>query len=138
MKQRQIFLDTNIWLRVILQDNQQAPYCGQLMAMISDGLFSPYTSSLVMLEVHFVLQKLYKYHPKEIAKIFEKILQVRGLVLIEKTDLRSGMQLYAKHPKLADCLIASQVPKQVLFVSYDQDFDKLTITRYTPEMLFEN
>ena len=138
MKNRKIFLDTNIWLRIILQDTKQAPYCIKLMTLIEDGQYSVVASTIVLLEIHFVLQRLFKYTPEEIASIFTGILKIRGLQLIEKTRFELAMKNYALHPKLADCLIASQIPENTLFVSYDHDFDKLALKRYTPEMLLTN
>ena len=131
---KKIFLDTNVWLRFLLEDNEQAKSCRNLIKQIEAGKFRVYTSSIVMLEINFVLTAIYKIKPSQVIKDLETILKTRGLVLIEKTDFKQALVWYKQFKvKLADCLIASQLAKGMIFASFDRDFIKLPLTVKKPD-----
>lgn len=67
-----IFLDTNVLLRPFLEHNPQAEVCKKLISKIEEGAFSVYTSSIVFLEISYVLKSVYKIPYKEI--IYTKFL----------------------------------------------------------------
>lgn len=117
------FLDTNVLLRYFLVDSAESPACAQLIAMAEDGSLLVATSSMVLLEMQFVLQKLYGFAREEAAAILELVLSIRNLQLVETTDSRQALEWHKDlNIKYADCLIASQVPSKAVFVSYDQEF----------------
>lgn len=133
---KKLFLDTNIWLRFILEDNEQAEDCRKLITQIEAGKWRVYTSTIVMLEVNYVLSSVYKIKVSRVLEDIEAILKTRNLTLIEKTDFRQAIKLYRQAKiKLTDCLIAAQLPKKMVFVSYDQDFKKLPVLLKTPAEL---
>ena len=122
-----IFLDSNILLRYLVADHHE-PFedCRALIVNIQKGTIQPYMSSIVLLEVAFVLSSVYKVPRSEIIKDIMAILELRGLVVVEITHFREAFKLHQKMKiKLADCLIATQVPKGVILVTYDRDFTKL-------------
>lgn len=130
---KKLFLDTNIWLRFILEDNEQAKDCRELIAQIEAGKWRVYTSTIVMLEINYVLSSVYKIKINQVLEDVEAILKTRNLALIEKTDFKEALKLYRLTKiKLTDCLIASQLPKRMVFVSYDNDFKKLPVMLKTP------
>lgn len=133
---KKIFLDTNIWLRFILEDNEQAKDCKELITQIEAGKWRVYASSIVMLEINFVLSSVYKIKRNKVLGDLEAILKTRNLTLIEKTDFQQALKYYRQYGiKLSDCLICAQVPKKMILVSYDQDFKKLPVAVKTPKEL---
>lgn len=123
-----VFLDTNIWLRLLLAD-EEATYqkCRQLFDKIEAGQIKPYTSTIVLLEISFVLSKIYKITKTQVINDLETILTTRNLTLIEKTDFKKALNFYKKYQiKLADCLIASQITKDIALCSFDKDFKKIS------------
>jgi len=133
---KKLFIDTNIWLRFLLQDNDQAKACQNLIELIETGKFRVYASSIVMLELNYVLSSSYKIKPSQVVKDIKAILKTRNLVLIEETDFGKALNWHEKFKvKLADCLIGSQLPKGMILVSYDKDFKKLPVNLTTPENL---
>ena len=133
---KKLFLDTNIWLRFILEDNEQAKDCRELIAQVEAGKWRVYTSTIVMLEINYVLSSVYKIKRSEVLRDLEAILKTRNLTLIEKTDFNQALKFCRQFGvKLSDCLIAAQLPKKMILVSYDQDFKKLPITVKTPANL---
>ena len=133
---KKIFLDTNIWLRFILEDNNQAKDCRELITQIESGKWRVYSSTIVMMEINYVLSSVYKIKRGEVLNDLAAILKTRNLTLIEKTDFESALKFYRQYGiKLSDCLIATQLPKKMILVSYDQDFKKLPVAVKTPKDL---
>lgn len=122
-----IFLDTNFLLRVFLQDNQlQFESCKNLISQIEEGKFSVYTSSIVFLEISYVLKSVYKLPYQAIIDILDSVLEIRGIIIIEKTNTKLAFEFYKKYKmKFTDCLIASQLPKGIILVSFDEELSKI-------------
>ena len=135
---KKLFLDTNVWLRFILEDNEQAKDCRDLITQIEAGKWRVYTSTIVMLEINYVLSSVYKIKRSEVLDDLEAILKTRNVTLIEKTDFQQALNFYRQSGvKLSDCLIAAQLPPKMILVSYDQDFKKLPVTVKTPSELLQ-
>lgn len=124
---KKVFLDTNIWMRYFIRDDEdQYKQVLGLFEAIEAGRLQVYTSTIVLLEVHFVAKKLYHIPEKEIFLWFNHIPELRNLTLIEKTSFPKALKFHQQYNvKFADCLIAGQVPKNVILVTFDQDFQKI-------------
>lgn len=121
-----IFLDSNVWIRYFLRDNNQFEEVKNLITAIEEGKFSPYTSAIVLLEICFVLQRYYKYPKNNLESYLRAVLKLRNLTLIEKTDTDKALLYFHEHNiKFSDCLIASQIPKDMTLVTFDKEFDKI-------------
>ena len=121
-----LFLDTNVWLRYFLKDNEQYEAVEQLLHAIDEGKFLSYTSSIVFLEIVFVLGKTYNLSDDKILKYLTAIREVRNITLIEKTDSGKALHYFNNyHPKYSDCLIASQLAEGMILVTYDHEFSKI-------------
>jgi len=133
---KKIFLDTNVWLRFLVGDQKkQYEECKKLISLNEEGKFKVYTSTIVLLEIIYTLASFYKVKKREIISDIKAILASRNLTLIEKTDFKKALSFYQKHNiKLADCLIASQLPKNVVLCTYDCDFKKIkSVVNLTPK-----
>ena len=122
-----IFIDTNIWVRFFIQDvADQYEVTKSLLTKVEAGELKAYTSTIVLLELQFVLQKIYKLSLPGILEVFEIIQKVRGMSVIERTNFDLALKFYRKYRvKLPDCLIASQLPKNVTLVSFDEELSKI-------------
>ena len=90
------------------------------------------------MEILFILTRFYRFPQKKVLDAIKKILRLRNLTLIEKTDTPRALRMLAKYKvKYGDCLIATQIPKGVTLVSYDKDFDKLGVGRKEPAELLK-
>ncbi|MDZ7586574.1 MAG: PIN domain-containing protein [Patescibacteria group bacterium] len=133
---KKLFLDTNVWLRFILEDSEQANDCRELITQIEAGKWRVYTSTIVMLEINYVLNSVYKIKIGQALGDLEAILKIRNLTLIEKTDFRKALKFYKQTKiKLTDCLIAAQLPPEMILVSYDRDFQKFPVRVKRPDEL---
>lgn len=120
-----IFLDTNVWLRYFLKDNKQFEPVNKLINLVEEGNFLPYISSIVILEIAFVLGRTYKMARREVLKYLRAVLETRNLTVLENTDSKVAIDYFSKlNVKFSDCLLASQITKDIIFVSFDQDFLK--------------
>ena len=134
-----IFLDTNIWLRFFLRDNKQAEDCIEIIRQIELGNLTPYISSIVLIEVNFVLTFTYKHTNKKSYKYLDTILKTRNLTIVEKTNTHKALDIYKKHNiKYTDCLIVTQLPSKTILVTYDKEFKKIPrLNPQTPKQILE-
>ncbi len=121
------FLDTNIWIRYFIGDDlKKQESVRELLEHIEQGFIRPYTSSIVLLEVQWVLMSLYKSQKHQVQEAVDIILSTREMVVIDKTNFRSAFLLHKKIGlKLADCLIATQIGKGITLCTYDKEFQKI-------------
>lgn len=125
-----IFLETSVFIRYFTADDKKKfKDCLHLLELIEKGAkIRPYTSNIVILEILFVLTRVYKFSKKEVLEATGKILDLRNLTLIEKTNTREAIKIFQRlNIKFPDCLIATQVPKNTKIVTYDGDFSKIKL-----------
>ena len=122
-----LLLDTNFLLRYYLKDNpDQFEKCKNLILKIEEGRFKVYTSSIVFLEISYVLKSVYKLPFLDIIDVLDSILTIRGITIIDKTNIKIALNFYKKYKiKFTDCLISSQLPTGAVLVSYDQELSKI-------------
>lgn len=130
-----VFIDSNIFIRFLTQDDpHKAIQCTEFFKKIGEGSLRPYISGLIILEIQFVLIRIYKFPKAKVLDDINTILTLRNLTLIEKANTKIALDLYKKHNiKYADCLIATQIPKGTQLVTYDKEFEKLKLSTTTPE-----
>ncbi len=121
---RKVFIETSVFIRFFTHDDaKKAVDCDRFFAKVEEGVIRPYVSSIVILEIIFVLTRLYKFPRIEVMNAIEKILQLRNVTLIEKTNTSFALMWWGHASKqYGDCLIASQIPIGVALATYDQDF----------------
>lgn len=122
-----IFIDTSIFVRFFTHDlPDKVNECERIFEVIKDGKIKPYISNVVFMELMFVLMRRYKFKKDIVVKVLANLLNLRNLVVIEKTDTRQALRFYKKNNiKYGDCLIAAQIPKGISIVTYDKDFSKI-------------
>src|SRR3989338_11091753 len=124
---KSIFLDSNIWLRLFLKDQEnQYTQVSNLFKLIEESHLRPYTSTVVFLEVNFVLTSFYSLTKEKALFYLNKIREVRNITIIENENLDNALKYYRHYKiKFTDCLIAAQIPKGLTLVSFDKDFKKI-------------
>ena len=135
---KKLFLDTNFWIRYVLQEyTVQFSHVLNLVKQIEDGGYLPYISAVVLLEIFFVLSRIYRKSEFDIDRFVNKILITRNLTVIDKTNFVKAFKWHQKLGiRIADCLIASSVPPDCRLVTWDKDFTKIKdIKTTTPDKL---
>ena len=86
---KKVFIDTNVWLRFLLKDekNQLKP-SRDLIKLAEEGKIRPYTSAIVLLEINYVLSKIYRISLARVQTVVGAILSTRNLVIIDKTNFK--------------------------------------------------
>lgn len=123
------FLDTNIFLRHLTQDHpEQSPRATNLLEKIERGEVRAQTTDIVVFEVVFTLQRLYKKSKQEIRDNILPLLELSGLMLPGKVYFHKIFDLYVDlNIPFADAYIAVQMERneQSKIYSFDLHFDKI-------------
>ncbi len=132
------FLDTNILLRYFTGDDQQkAQRALDLLLRVERGEEKIITSSLVIFETIFTLQRFYQVPRQRIKELILPIISLRGLYLPGKSVYYRAFDLYVtKNISFADAYNAAYMQADQVFsiYSWDTDFDKIEgIVRLEPE-----
>ena len=137
---KQYFIDTNIFLRALINDDERK-YNDVITFFegVKNNKFKVYTSGLVLAEIVWTLLSFYKLQKKEVVKSLESIINLNGLLFIENQNSARALDLFKDYNvKYIDCLICSGLQdnkKSWTVVSYDADFDKLGFRRIEPRGL---
>lgn len=134
-----VLLDTNVWIRYIIKDDEkQFAAAKNLVKAGEEGLLQVYSSSIIFLEISYVLKNLYHFRFDEILEVLHSIRQTRDIVIMEDTDLDSALKYYEEYKvKFTDCLIASQLAEGLTLVTFDREFTKIKeISSKTPQEIY--
>lgn len=124
---KKIFIDTNFWVRFFIQDiKDQYQMTRKLISQIEEGHFRVYTSVIVLLELQFVLRRLYHLSFEGVVEVLEAVSKTRNITIIEKTSFNLAFNFFKTYKiNFPDCLIASQLPKNAILVSFDEELSKI-------------
>ena len=122
-----VFLDTSVLVRYFAADDEaKFEETKKFVERVLNGEIIPYISSIVMLELFYVLNSIYKLPKQKCIEVLEVVRGLRNCILVEKTNFDRAMVYHKKYKvKLTDCVIATQIPKQASFVTYDKEFLKI-------------
>ena len=121
-------LDTNIFLRFNLQDNvKQFNTAKEYFLQAQKQVIRLVCYTETLLELEYVLRKVYKYQKFIIAQYISAILDMDYITVIERKVLKNAIPIYRnKNIDLVDLVIhfkALEINAEVL--SFDKDFKKL-------------
>jgi uncharacterized protein len=131
------FLDTNILLRYFTRDDEQkAQRALDLLIRVERGEEKIITSSLVIFETVFTLQRFYKVPRQHIKELILSIISLRGLHLPGKNVYYHAFDLYVTYNiSFADAYNAAYMLSEKVsnIYTWDTDFDKIDgIVRLEP------
>ena len=123
------FLDTNVFLRHLLQDHpDHSPRATLYFDRIERGGLRVETTATVVFETVFTLQSFYK-HPRPLIRAnVLPLLRLPNIVLPGKRRLRRAFDLYTSTSlSFADCLhvAIAEARKVPQFVSFDRGLDRV-------------
>jgi len=124
------FLDTNVFLRHLLQDHpDHSPRATLYFDRIEHGGLRVETTATVVFETVFTLQSFYKHPRPLIGDNVLPLLLLPGIALPGKRRLRRAFDLYTStNLSFADCLhvAIAEARKVPQFVSFDRGLDRIT------------
>ncbi len=99
-----IFVDTNIFLRFLLRDNEkQYLEAKELFLRAARGEVELTTSLLVFFEIVWVLKSVYGKNKKELIKILRSLLHLNFLIKEKQLLLESLIIFQKENLSLEDC-----------------------------------
>lgn len=140
MKEISYFLDTNIFLRIIVRDDtRKANECEVLLQAILEKKIRALTSHIVLSEIAWVGRGVYKMSKQEVIDAVRGIAAVKNLKIRDRFNAFIALEHFEGYNvKFIDALIASDpgfAKGELVIVSYDRDFDKLGIQRVEPDKI---
>lgn len=133
------FLDANVFLRYLTQDNpDQSVRAYAFLQKVEKGEMTATTTEAVLAEVVYVLSSktLYNVPRAEIQTRLAAIINLKGLRLRHKATYLRALDFYATvNIDFVDALLVAQVERTTgaVLVSFDRNYSKTpTITREEP------
>lgn len=127
-----VFIETSVFIRFLTRDDEQKfQTVYALFSAIESGEVRAATSNVVLLEVIYVLSRVYGFPQTKVMAAVKTLQSMRSLQLVEKTNSTDALLLW-EQTKLpyGDCLIATQLPKNALLATFDKDFKKVSVDLY--------
>ncbi len=123
-------IDANVYLRVLVRENEVQYFESlSLLEKVKRGEAKAAVCGLVLAEIVWVLDSLYKLTRSQVAEKVNGILLLPGMKIVDDYDYPWALaQYHLKKVKYIDACIASMPlvrSGQTMVVSYDQDFEKL-------------
>jgi predicted nucleic acid-binding protein len=133
------FLDTNIIIRYLTQDNpDQSRRAYNLLQQVETGALVVTTSEAVLVEVVYVLSSktLYNFPRPDIQAHLSTVITLRGLKLPHKRTYLRALDIYAStNLDFVDALNVAHMERVQIttILTFDKDFDKVQdVTRREP------
>jgi predicted nucleic acid-binding protein len=127
------FLDTNILLRHLTQDNPNlGPRASAYLARIENGEIEVVTADTVVFETVFALQRTYKVPRERIRALVLPLIELSGIVLAGKRRLRQVFDLFVdRNISFADAyhVVLMQDLGLDEIVSFDRHYDRIGAIR---------
>ncbi len=124
-----VFLDTNIFLRHLLQDHpEHSPRASAFFGRIERGEIQARIADTVVFETVFTLERTYKQSKRRVRDTLLPLIELPGILLASKGRMRQAFDFYVDHKiSFADALHASVALSLGLkeIVSFDRGFDRV-------------
>lgn len=129
MTPRPPFLDTNVLLRHLLQDDpDQSPRATAYLAGVERAEAAVETADTVVFETVFVLERRHRISRVDIREQLLSIIELPGVLLPGKTYLREAFDVYVQHNiPFGDACHVVQMRRRGLteILSFDRHYDRV-------------
>ena len=123
------FVDTNLFIRYLTEDDPvQTDAVESLFIRVKEGKETVQTSVLVIVEIVWVLESIFKKSRDEIKEMIQKIINTQNLLVENRDILLQGLEIYSqKNIDFVDAYHAVFLKStgEKIIYSFDQDFDKI-------------
>jgi len=124
------YIDTNVFIRFFVRDDtEKAAGLERLIQKAREGELVLHIVPIVILEIVWVLEKVYKWPKQEVVELIKALLNTPELKVEMKNVVNQAVQLYEfTGIKFADALIACWVKKKggERICTYDKKHFKIT------------
>lgn len=126
---RNIFIDTNIFIRFLIGDNEKmAEETRKLLELIEKGKLRGETDIVVIAEIVWTLNSFFKVKKEEVVESINLLLNLKNLTIKNKEIIERAINIYSKtNIDFIDafCAATSLKAKIDYVCSYDKDYDKI-------------
>lgn len=125
---KKYLVDSNVFVRYLINDEPlQYRDAEKFFSSARNETIKMFVLSEVILEVEYVLRKVYKISRKDISEKLLSILKMKYLHIEKQESLISSLKFYVKsNVDLVDALVYVESRKRDLIVlSFDNDFKKI-------------
>jgi predicted nucleic-acid-binding protein len=128
-----IFVDTNYFLRFLLDDNHdQHDEAVNLFTLASVGKKELVTSLIVVFEIYWVLSSFYGKNRQDIVEVLNKLLNLNFISLPERTILLRSLIVFSNtNLDLEDCYNLCYAKSLKIAVNDFKTFDKKLMREYS-------
>lgn len=124
------FIDTNILLRLLVRDDEeQHAACVRLLREARQRGVALYLLPVAVLEIVWVLEKVYRYPRPRVCEIVEAVLNTPELKVEKEEVFRKALAAYeARSIKFADALMAFwglEAGLSTIYTLDEKDFKKI-------------
>jgi len=122
------YIDTNFFLRFLLKDNlTQLKIVREYFSKAKSGTIRIVCLTEIILEIEYVLRKVYKYKRTIIGQFLLFILNISYLEFPDREVLYEAFKIYQKQSiDLVDLILYFKAKeRKAEILSFDKDFDKL-------------
>lgn len=124
------FVDTSVILRLLIKDDPlKAKACEKLLRGAKQQGLALYLLPVALLEIVWVLEKIYKLEKNTIRELIEALLNTPDLQVETESIFRKAIQLYAaKNVKFADAVMGQwglEKSYAIVFTYDEKDFKRI-------------
>lgn len=123
------FVDTNLFIRYLTDDDPvHTDAVESIFIRVKEGKETVQTSVLVIVEIVWVLESIFKKSRDEIKEMIQKIINTQNLMVENRDILLQGLEIYSqKNIDFVDAYHAVFLKStgEKIIYSFDQDFDKI-------------
>lgn len=132
------FIDTNIFLRFLINDDpQKTAACEALFKKAIAGEELLFTTDMVIAEIIWVLESYYEINKKSVSEMVEKILNTENLICPGREIIINALAAYnEKNIDFIDAYNAYSIKIDGIneLYSYDKHYDRINwLKRIEPE-----
>lgn len=126
MKKNFYLIDTNIIIRFLTKDNKEfSEKSAEIFKKIEKGEIRAKITESVLAEIVYVITKIYGKDREFTANTIKKILDLKGIVNRDKSQLKKALNIFANQKiDIVDSLLLSRAKNCLGVLSFDKDLNK--------------
>lgn len=124
-----VIVDTNVFLRFLLKDNLDLyNQAFSLLTKAREAKIKLLVPTIVIFEISFVLNSVYKFTKEEIIKNVESLLATSFLSIDEVTIFKQAITIYKNsNHSFADCFLVAKAKNQgIKLFTFDKKLSNLS------------
>lgn len=126
MKKNFYLIDTNVVIRFLTKDHEElSEKSAEIFNKIEKGEIKAKITDSVLAEIVYVIMKIYGRDRGFTANIIKKILDLKGIINRDKTQLKKALNIFVNQKiDIVDALLLSRAKQCLGILSFDKDLKR--------------